>query len=126
VLVFHQLGFYVSNQLGFTRAVIYNGAPLPPYGVPAIVSAAFWGGLWGIAAAFFVPRLPAGLNGVVGWILFAAVIVTLVNWFVVLPIKGSPVGGGFRMPGVVVVPIVYGFWGLGMWLIYSLVRRAAR
>ena len=45
-----------------------------------------------------------------------------INWFVVLPIKGQPMGNGFRLPGVVVVPIVYGFWGFGMWVIAGLVR----
>jgi hypothetical protein len=128
VLIFHQLGFWIANELGLTRAPLYNMRGVPPWGVPAIVSAAFWGGLWGIAAAFLVPRLPGALaatgDGVVGWVLFAGIVVTLVNWFVVLPIKGAPVGGGFRMPGVVVVPIVYAFWGFGMWLIVRLLRRA--
>jgi len=126
VLIFHQLGFLISNELGFTKAQLYSQRPLPPFGVPAILSSAFWGGLWGIVGAFVVQRLPAALNGPLGWILFAGIIVTLVNWFVVLPIKGSPVGGGFRMPGVVVVPLVYAFWGFGMWLIFSLVRRVLR
>ena len=118
VLIFHQLGFWISKELGYSpQAVIYNMRPVPPWGVPFIVSAAFWGGLWGIVAAFLVPRLPGALGGVLGWVLFAAIVVTLVNWFVVLPIKGAPVGSGFRMPGVVVVPVVYGLWGLGMWLI---------
>ena len=45
------------------------------------------------------------------------------NWFVVLPLKGSPVGGGFRMPGVIVAPVVYGIWGLGMWLIYRALQK---
>ena len=124
VLIFHQLGFYVATELGLSRATIYNLQPVPALGVPAIVSSAFWGGLWGIAAAFMVPRLPGALNGAVGWVLFAAILVSLVNWFVVFPMKGLPIGGGFRMPGVLVVPVVYGFWGLGMWLISALVRRA--
>jgi hypothetical protein len=125
VLIFHQLGFWISKELGYTpQAVIYNMRPLPPWGVPTIVSAAFWGGLWGILAAFLVPRLPGALGGVLGWVLFAAIIVTLVNWFVVLPIKGAPMGGGFRMPGLVVVPIVYGLWGFGMWLIARGMRAA--
>lgn len=124
VLVFHQLGFWLSNELGYTRATLYNMSGVRPWGVPTIVSSAFWGGLWGIAAAFLVPRLPGALGGVLGWILFAAIVVSLVNWFVVFPIKGQPMGNGFRLPGVVVVPIVYAFWGFGMWLIARLVRTA--
>ena len=124
ILVFHQLGFHVANELGLTRAGIYNMKPVPPFGVPTILSSAFWGGLWGIAAAFVVPRLPSPLNGALGWILFAGIIVTLANWFIVLPIKGIPVGGGFRMPGVIAAPVVYAFWGFGMWLIATGLRRA--
>jgi hypothetical protein len=124
VLLFHQFGFFIANELGLLKAQLYNMRPVPPLGVPTIISSAFWGGLWGIAGAYVVPRLPAALDGPVGWILFAGIIVTLVNWFIVLPIKGAPIGGGFRMPNVVVVPLVYAFWGLGMWLIFGLVRRA--
>lgn len=124
VLVFHQLGFWIANELGYARVPLYSLRPVPPWGVPTILSLALWGGLWGIAAAFLVPRLPGLLNGVLGWVLFAAIIVTLVNWFIVLPIKGAPVGGGFRMPGLVVVPLVYALWGFGMWLIARLLRTA--
>jgi hypothetical protein len=42
----------------------------------------------------------------------------------VFPIKGAPVGGGFRMPGLAVVPLVYALWGFGMWLIARLLRAA--
>jgi hypothetical protein len=124
VLVFHQFGFFIANELGLLKAQLYNMRPVPPLGVPTIISSAFWGGLWGIAGAYVVPRLPAALDGPLGWILFAGIIVTLVNWFIVLPIKGAPIGGGFRMPNVIVVPLVYAFWGLGMWVIFGLVRRA--
>ena len=123
VFIFHQLGFWISNELGYTRSVLYNMRGVPPWGVPTIVSSAFWGGLWGIAAAFLVPRLPGVLSGVLGWILFAAVVVALVNWTVVLPIKS----GQFRMPVMpilVVLPLVYGLWGFGMWLIARLTRSA--
>jgi hypothetical protein len=122
VLVFHQVGFSLATELGYARATLYNMRPLPPWGVPTILSQAFWGGLWGIAAACLVPRLPRPLDGMLGWILFAGVIVTLVNWFVVLPIKGQPLGNGFRMPGLVVLPLVYALWGFGMWLLARLTR----
>jgi len=124
VLVFHQAAFWIANEMGYTRVPLYNLRPLPPLGVPTILSQAFWGGLWGIAAAFVVPRLPRPLNGALGWILFAAIIVTLVNWFIVQPIKGLPVGNGFRMPGPVVLPLDYALWGFGMWLIDRLMRNA--
>ena len=126
VLVFHQWGFYIAAELGFGRPNLYNMRPVPPWGVPAIVSLAFWGGLWGALGAFLVARLPGILNGALGWMLFAATLVLAVNWFVVLPMKGGPVGGGWRLPGVAVAPIVYALWGFGMWLFYGLVRRVLK
>lgn len=123
VLVFHQWGFYAAAELGFGRPSLYSTRPVPPWGIPTIASQAFWGGLWGALGAFVVARLPGFLNGALGWILFAITLVLAVNWFVVLPIKGAPIGGGWRLPGVVVVPIVYALWGFGMWLFYGLVRR---
>jgi hypothetical protein len=124
VLVFHQAGFWGAKELGLLNAQLYSLRPVPPWGVPTIGSQAFWGGLWGIVAAFLVERLPGVLNGVLGWMLFAGIVVTLVNWFIVLPIKGAPVGGGFRMNAVAVVPAVYVVWGFGMWLIARLERAA--
>lgn len=123
VLIFHQLGFLIANELGLLKAQLYNMRPVPPLGVPTIISSAFWGGLWGIVGAYVVPRLPSAIDGPWGWILFAGVFVTLVNWFVVLPIKGAPIGGGFRMPNVIVVPLIYAFWGLGMWILAGVTRR---
>ena len=124
VLVIHQAGFWVAKELGLLNAQLYSLRPVPPWGVPTIVSQAFWGGLWGIVAAFVVERLPGVLNGVLGWMLFAGIVVTLANWFIVLPIKGAPLGGGFRMNAVAVVPAVYVVWGFGMWLIAKLERAA--
>ena len=123
VLIFHQAGFWIANELGYTRVPLYSLRPLPPWNVPTILSQAFWGGLWGVTVAFLVPRLPRPLNGALGWILFAGIIVTLVNWFIVLPIKGLPMGNGFRMPGPIVLPLDYALWGFGMWLIAGLTRR---
>ncbi len=121
-LVFHQGGFWALTQAGVLNASTWPMVPTKPLGVPQVFSYMFWTGLWGVLGAFVVPRLP--LPRWLGWMLFAAVIVTLINWFIVLPLKGSPVGGGFKMPGVVLAPLVYSFWGLGMWLLYSALQRA--
>jgi hypothetical protein len=120
-LVFHQGGFWALTQAGVLKASTWPLVSTGPFGVPQVVSYMFWTGLWGVLAAFLVPRLT--LPRWLGWVLFAAVVVTLVNWFIVLPLKGSPVGGGFRMPGAVVAPLVYGFWGFGMWLIYRALQQ---
>jgi len=120
-LVFHQAGFWALTQAGLLQVSTWSMVSTSPFGVPQVISHMLWTGLWGVLAAFLVPliTMPRWL----GWVLFAAVVVTLVNWFIVLPLKGSPVGGGFRMPGVVLAPLVYAFWGIGMWLIYRALQR---
>jgi hypothetical protein len=124
VFIFHQGAFWIAKELKFLPTVrLYNMAGVAPWGVPAIISAAFWGGLWGIAAAFVAERLPGSLKGVLGWVLFAAIVVTLVNWFVVAPLKGQPIGYGFRTPSLYIVLAVYAVWGFGMWLIAKIERR---
>ncbi|WP_218578391.1 hypothetical protein [Vineibacter terrae] len=122
-LVFHQGGFWALTQAGVLKANTWSMATTRPLGVPAVISYVFWTGLWGVVAALVVPRLPGALRGPWGWILFAAIVPTLVNWFIVLPLKGAPMGGGFNMPGVALAPLVYGFWGLGMWLVMQLLQQ---
>lgn len=123
VLVFHQGGFWLSKVLGILNANPWSVRPVPPWAVPTIVSQCFWGGLWGAVGANVIYRLRAPLNGWLGWALFAGVIVTLANWFIVAPLKGAPIGFGFRAPGVYVAVVVYAVWGVGMWLIASALSR---
>lgn len=120
-LVFHQGGFWIAKQLGLTASTQWSMVATKPWGVPQLVSYLFWTGLWGALAAVVVPklRIPAWL----GWVLFAAIVVTAFNWFVVASLRGSALGGGFRMPGVILAPVVYGIWGFGMWLIYSALQK---
>jgi len=113
-LTFHQIGLELLHIVRLTQAVAYNTRPVPPFGVPQVVSLAFWGGLWGIVFVLVEPwlaRCPGGYW--VGAIVFGAIVPTLVAWFVVLPVKGLPMGFGFHFPGILVGPIVNGLWGLG-------------
>jgi hypothetical protein len=117
VPLFHQVALFLLHAAGIGPAA-WNMAPVPPFGVPALLSAAFWGGLWGIALALVEPRFPRGAGYWVAALLFGAVLPTLVVWFVVLPIKGLPVGGGFAWPGIVIGPVVNGAWGVGTALLF--------
>src|SRR3546814_15594975 len=73
-------------------------APVSPFGVPQTLSAAFFGGLWGIAYAAAEPWLAARLGWLAGGLAFG-ILPLVVLWFVVFPLKGIPVGGGFTAFG---------------------------
>jgi hypothetical protein len=126
-VTFHQIGFEILHLIGLTPATPYNMHGVPPFGVPQVVSLSFWAGIWGIvfvAVTPYLERCPGGYW--VGAILFGAIFPTAVAWFVVLPLKGLPAGGGFPFPGLLVGPIVNGLWGLGTALFLSLVPAAPR
>lgn len=113
-LVFHQIGVLLLHLAGLTPNLPYNMHRVLPFGVPQFVSLAFWGGIWGIVFVLVehaIMRSPLGYW--IGAIVFGAVFPTLVAWFVVLPLKGLPMGFGFHFPGELVGPIVNGLWGLG-------------
>jgi hypothetical protein len=78
------------------------------------------GEVWGIVFVLVEPWLARSTGGyLIGAIIFGAVFPTLVAWFVVLPLKGLPVGNGFHFPGILVGPILNGLWGLGTALFLS-------
>ncbi len=126
-VVFHQIGLALLHMAGLARGGAYDMRGAPPLGVPAVIQLAFWGGVWGIAFAFVeraIARCPGGYW--LGAVLFGAILPTLVFWFVVLPLKGLPVGNGFHFPGAAVALIVDGLWGLGTAVFLSLLPGAPR
>ncbi len=102
----------------------WSTAPVPPLGVPQILSSAFWGGLWGAAYALLEPRLTARLGWWAGGLAFGA-LPLLAFWFVALPLKGLPVGGGFAPAGVVVAVVLHAVFGLGTAAFFRAGRRPA-
>lgn len=113
-LIFHQLGLGLLHLLGITPLVPYNIAGVPPFGVPQVISLAFWGGVWGVVFTRLSPWLDRAPGGPwVGGILFGMILPTLVTWFVVMPLKGMPPGDGFRFPGLLVSPVVNTLWVIG-------------
>jgi len=116
VLVFHQIALAVLHSAGITQGVAYSTKPTSPFGLPAFVSAAFWGGVWGIVGALLFRRL-WGAALVVAMVIFGAIAPTLVAWFIVAPLKGAPMAAGFKPAAMMVGPIVNGAWGLGTGLV---------
>lgn len=118
-LIFHQGLWYVFNQLGFIPPdrPAWPLNPVPPFGVPSVLSKAFWGGLWGLVLAPVLANL-SGPAYWVGWILVGAFALTLVAFYVVAPIKGEPIPA--LWPRFVSGLALNGTWGLGTALLLRL------
>ena len=110
-LVFHQPVAWLFHR------PVYAMNPVPPFGVPSVISLAFWGGIWG---AVMIPII-AKARGIGWWIaaiVFGAVFPTLVAALVVMPLKGIHMK---RTPSLVLLGLsVNGAWGLGTAAFYRL------
>lgn len=124
VLVFHQGMLSMLAAGGLTDRAIFPSGPTWPLGLPQIWSIAFWGGLWGIAFALLRPRLPS--TGAAHWVAaaaFGAVAPTLVNWFVVAPLKSLPLAAGWAFAPMLTGVLVNAAWGVGTALFLHLALR---
>lgn len=123
VLLFHQPMLALLTGLGIAKANTYSLAATAPFGVPQVISIAFWGGLWGVLFAALEPRFPRGAAYWLTAFAFGAVLPTLVAWFVVAPLKGLPTAGGWQPLRMMTGVLVNGAWGLGTGLLLRALRR---
>ncbi|WP_328185861.1 hypothetical protein [Marinobacter sp. OP 3.4] len=108
-LIFHQGLFGLFYLAGVVPSGPFNLSPVPPLGVPAVVSLAFFGGLWGILLWALLGRLKT----LAFWslmIILGAIGPTVVAMLVVFPLKGMEVSAQSWFGGL----ILNGFWGLGV------------
>jgi hypothetical protein len=124
VLVFQQAVIGVLQLLGVIPGTPYNMRPAPPFGVPQVFSSAFWGGVWGVLFALASARLTARAYWAVA-LLFGAVLLPLVGWFVVAPLKGLPAAGGWQPSRMLLSVLINGVWGLGAGAALLLLQRLA-
>jgi hypothetical protein len=102
----------------------WSMAPVPPFGVPQTLSAALFGGLWGLAYAAIERRLTAKAGWLAGGLVFG-LLPLLVLWFVVFPLKGIPVGGGFTAYGIQLGIVLHAVFGLGLAIFFRIIRGLA-
>ncbi|MBW0146283.1 hypothetical protein [Marinobacter arenosus] len=108
-LVFHQGLFMLFYLGGVVPMAPFNLTPVPPLGVPSVLSLAFFGGLWGLVLWLILGRL-AGIKYWLGHVLVGAIGPTAVAMLVVFPLKGLDVSAQTWIGGL----ILNGFWGLGV------------
>ncbi len=113
------------HAAGLLPGLPWNFAPVPPLGVPQSASLAFWAGLFGVAYALLEPALTARF-GHRGALAYGLAVPLLVDWLVVLPLKGRGLGGGFH-PDIVPVDVALNVaLGLGIVAIYRAGRSLRR
>ena len=100
----------------------YTMTPVPPFGVPAVISLAFWGGVWGIIMIPALARITNNAMYYIAAILFGAILPTLVAGLVVAPLKHQPVPHSLSM--LTLGLIVNGAWGLGTALLFRFFARS--
>ncbi len=113
VLLFHQGVLALLHAVNFTPRTPYATAPTQPFGIPQIWSSAFWGGIWGMIWVAFAPRFRHDKSYWLAALVFGAIVPTLVAWFLVAPLKGQPIAGGWNLVGIVTGLLVNGAWGVG-------------
>jgi hypothetical protein len=120
-LIFHQLTLALLWSAGVAPFGPFSMAATQPFGIPALFSLAFWGGVWGILLAVIQSRFPAGGAYWITAFLFGAILPSLVALLLVLPLKGQPVGGGWHLPLLLTAFLINGAWGIGTGLILKVV-----
>ncbi len=113
VLVF-QFGLgAILYATGLSPNAPYPMAPVPPFGVPQSLSAAFWGGLWGIVLMLVLRNVPSGASYWLTAILFGGIVVSAVLLFIVFPLKGRPIAAGWNMSTWLMIFCLHAAFGLG-------------
>lgn len=115
-LVFHQGMLGVLHLLGPAPAP-FNLTPVPPLGVPAVISLAFWGGVWGWPIAWLI-RTAQGSAYWLRAVVAGAIGPSSVALFIVFPLKGLPLAGGWDPKLIVGALLLNAAWGFGvaLWL----------
>ena len=93
-LLFHQGLLYVLYAAGVSPRAPFDMTATVPLGVPAVFSLAFWGGVWGIVLWVLIRRS----RGASYWVraaVIGAIGPSVIAWFVVMPLKGMGIAGGW-------------------------------
>jgi hypothetical protein len=112
-LVFHQGLLAILHGAGATPLAPYAMTPVPPFQVPQVVSLAFWGGVWGVLLWLMIRPLGGSWLYWVSALVLGALAPTIVALFVVFPLKGKPVAGGWQPALIVGALMLNGAWGIG-------------
>ncbi|MCH8545082.1 MAG: hypothetical protein LAT61_16095 [Alcanivorax sp.] len=119
-LLCHQTVIGLFYLAGMVPNPPFNMSPVPPLGVPQVISLAFWGGVWGLPLWWLI-RACKGIHYWLRALVIGAIAPTAVAMLIVFPLKDMPVSAQTMIGGL----IVNGAWGLGVALLMWLMRKPA-
>lgn len=112
VFCFHQPALALLHAAGVVPFPAFSLDPVAPLSVPAVVSSAFWGGVWGVVLVLALARMGKQLI----WFkaaLFGGIALTLVALLLVFPLKGYGLDWQLFVPRFAIGFILNALWGLG-------------
>lgn len=111
-LLFHQGLLGLLHLADASVPAPYNMAATAPFGVPAVISLAFWGGVWGVLLWALI-RPWVGVKYWVAAAVIGAIGPSAVALLVVMPLKGMAVAGGGNLQLIAGALLLNAAWGLG-------------
>jgi hypothetical protein len=111
-LVVEQPLVWFLHEFGLTARHAFSTQPTAPMAVQAVWSRVFWGGVYGIALAWFGTRYELGARWFVASIIFTAGVRTLLDWFV-LPMFWGHIWAGATVDGLIIPLVLNAVWAVG-------------
>jgi hypothetical protein len=121
-LVFHQGLLWLLYAGGVSPRAPWSMTPVPPLHLPAVISLAFWGGVWGVVLWAMIGASRGGAYWAQALVI-GALGPSLVAWFVVMPMKGMGFAGGWDPNIIVGALLLNAAWGVGVALLMPLLNR---
>jgi hypothetical protein len=120
ILTFHQGMWEALHLFKIPKLIMPVAYPLvriAPFGLPHIVSLCLWGGLYGAAFGFLMPRfaLPLWACG-----LILGAIAAVVEMAVITFLAGMPIGAGWTKQIWIRTVLLNEVWGLGVGMLTPL------
>ena len=110
---FHQPILGVLNALAIVPFAPFNLTPTAPLGVPALLSASFWGGVWAVIMLLVLRWEPSKPQPWFKALLFGGIALTSVALLVVFPLKGMGLDLA-KLPGRFLIGfLLNAAWGVG-------------
>lgn len=125
-LGFHQPVLWLLNAAGIVNRAPYAMDAVPPFGVPGVISLAFWGGVWGIVLWLVLRKTKTPAAYWIVAVLFGAVAPTLVAGTLVARLKNAPVPSGDVPKMLAIGLLVNAAWGIGTALLIAVMRSRRR